>query len=213
MKQRLFLFLVVASLIAGCGKTTAAPPTSTATPSPVPTITSTPKIESTHTPLPTVTPACISPEPAQQDIDRSLTYTGDIFSTPDWQQSQSLLEGAASVTWQNIVQGAVAYLEVRIKPCGYEEPDLNKDFSDDNWKATFANYESYETIAQCKLDSGIRLYQFKTYNQGFEYRINYWVQNDTDHRIVVTMIVFPLESQSLLDDYSIRLFPSLPNCS
>jgi hypothetical protein len=211
MKKRFFLLLAIAVIISACGKPTAAPPT--ATPSPSPTSTSTPKIESTDTPLPTTTPVCISPEPTQNDIDRALTYTSDIFSAPDWEQSQAVSENTVAVTWQNIVQGAVVYLEVRIKPCGYEEPDLNKDFSDDNWKAIFANYESYDTVAQCKMDSGIRLYQFKTYNQGFEYRINYWAQNDTDTRIVVTMIVFPSESQQLLDDYSIRLFPTLPNCS
>ena len=211
MKKRFLLFLSIAIIISSCGKTTAPPPTSTALP--LPTIVPTETIAVTNTPLPTVTPVCISPEPTQQDIDRALAFTGEAFTSSDWTQSEAALEGAYSVTWQNIVQGAVAYLEARIKPCGYEEPDLNHDFSDENWSAIFANYESYEIITQCRLDSGIRLYQFKTYNQGFEYRINYWVQNDTSNRIIVIMIVFPAESQSLLDEYSIRLFPNLPNCS
>jgi hypothetical protein len=203
MKKQIFILLIAAVILSSCGKPPAPPPTST--PLPPPTITSTPRVVATNTPLPTVTPVCISSEPTQQDIDRALSYTGDTFDS-DWDQSEAALEGAYSVTWQNIVQGAVAYLEARIKPCGYEEPDLNRDFSDTNWSAIFANYESYESIAECKLNSGIRLYQFKTYNLGFEYKINYWVQ-------IVTMIVFPAESQSLLDDYSIRLFPNLPNCS
>ena len=210
MKKQIFILLIAAVILSSCGKPPAPPPTST--PLPPPTITSTPKVVATNTPLPTVTPVCISSEPTQQDIDRTLSYTGDTFDS-DWDQSEAALEGAYSVTWQNIVQGAVAYLEARIKPCGYEEPDLNRDFSDTNWSAIFANYESYESIAECKLNSGIRLYQFKTYNLGFEYKINYWVQSDTDNRIIVTMIVFPAESQPLLDEYSIRLFPNLPNCS
>lgn len=210
MKKQIFILLIAAVILSSCGKPPAPPPTST--PLPPPTITSTPRVVATNTPLPTVTPVCISSEPTQQDIDRARSYTGDTFDS-DWDQSEAALEGAYSVTWQNIVQGAVAYLEARIKPCGYEEPDLNRDFSDTNWSAIFANYESYESIAECKLNSGIRLYQFKTYNLGFEYKINYWVQSDTDNRIIVTMIVFPAESQSLLDEYSIRLFPNLPNCS
>ncbi len=211
MKKRFLLFLFAAVILSSCGKP-AAPPTATF---PVPTVTATAarRIEPTETPLPTVTPVCISPEPDQKDIDRAVTFADDVFNESDWEQSQSVLEGTVAVTWQNIVQGAVAYLEARVKPCGYEEPDLNKDFSDDNWKAIFANYESYESTAECRIDSGLRLYQFKAQNQGFEYRINYWVQNDTSTRVIVLMIVFPSESQSLLDDYSIRLFPDLPNCS
>lgn len=210
MKKQIFILIIAAVILSSCGKPPAPPPTST--PLPPPTITSTPRIVATNTPLPTVTPVCVSPEPTQQDIDRAHSYTGDAFDS-SWNQSEAALEGAYSITWQNIVQGAVAYLEARIKPCGYEEPDLNRDFSEATWSAIFANYESYESIAECKLDSGIRLYQFKTYNLGFEYKINYWVESDTDNRIIVTMIVFPAESQPLLDEYSIRLFPNLPNCS
>ncbi|HMV98043.1 MAG TPA: hypothetical protein PKE35_13800 [Anaerolineales bacterium] len=210
MKKQIFILIIAAVILSSCGKPPAPPPTST--PLPPPTITSTPRIVATNTPLPTVTPVCVSPEPTQQDIDRAHSYTGDAFDS-SWDQSEAALEGAYSITWQNIVQGAVAYLEARIKPCGYEEPDLNRDFSEATWSAIFANYESYESIAECKLDSGIRLYQFKTYNLGFEYKINYWVESDTDNRIIVTMIVFPAESQPLLDEYSIRLFPNLPNCS
>ena len=210
MKKQIFILIIAAVILSSCGKPPAPPPTST--PLPPPTITSTPRIVATNTPLPTVTPVCVSPEPTQQDIDRAHSYTGNAFDS-SWDQSEAALEGAYSITWQNIVQGAVAYLEARIKPCGYEEPDLNRDFSEATWSAIFANYESYESIAECKLDSGIRLYQFKTYNLGFEYKINYWVESDTDNRIIVTMIVFPAESQPLLDEYSIRLFPNLPNCS
>ncbi|HUM25135.1 MAG TPA: hypothetical protein PKN81_02820 [Anaerolineales bacterium] len=210
MKKQIFILIIAAVILSSCGKPPAPPPTST--PLPPPTITSTPRIVATNTPLPTVTPVCVSPEPTQQDIDRAHSYTGDAFDS-SWDQSEAALEGAYSIAWQNIVQGAVAYLEARIKPCGYEEPDLNRDFSEATWSAIFANYESYESIAECKLDSGIRLYQFKTYNLGFEYKINYWVESDTDNRIIVTMIVFPAESQPLLDEYSIRLFPNLPNCS
>jgi hypothetical protein len=210
MKKHLFLFLAIAIIISSCGKPVVAPPTSTLSP---PTATAVPPTKTTELPLPTVTPVCIPPEPTQQDVDRALAYTGDVFSTTDWEQSYAVSDTYVSVTWQNIAQGAVVYLEARIKPCGYEEPDLNQDFNDDNWKVIFANYESYKSVAECKLDSGIRLYQFKMQNQGFDYRVNYWVQNDTDTRVIVTMILFPAEYQSMLDGYSSRLFPNLPNCS
>jgi len=131
---------------------------------------------------------------------------------PEWEQSYTVNDANVAVLWQNVPQSALVYLETRIKPCGYEEPDLNKEFSDENWKAVFANYESYELIDECKNNDGLRLYEFKTQNQGLEYEINYWVENDTDTRIIVTMIVFPLETELLLDKYSSTLFPDYSTC-
>ena len=131
---------------------------------------------------------------------------------PEWEQSYTVNDTNVAVLWQNVPQSALVYLETRIKPCGYEEPDLNKEFSDENWKAVFANYESYQLIDQCKNDDGLRLYEFETQNQGLEYEINYWVENDTDTRVIVTMIVFPLETELLLDKYSSMLFQNYSTC-
>ena len=205
-KQLSFIFLAAAVIVSSCGTPAAANPT------PAPPPTSTPTTAVTENPLSTVTPVCISSEPTQRDIDRALAYTGSTLSTPDWQQSYTINEAAVAVLWQNVPQSALVYLEARIKPCGYEEPDLNKEFSDENWKAVFANYESYELVDECKNNDGLRLYEFKTQNQGLEYGIKYWVENDTDTRVIVTMIVFPLESKLLLNEYSSMLFPGYSTC-
>jgi hypothetical protein len=183
-----------------------------ATPTFIPAPTSTPKIQSIDQPLPTVTPACISSEPTQRDITRTLDYATEIFNAPEWVKSHAVGEGRVAVTWQNSSLGAVVYVETLIFPCSYEEPDLDKYFSDENWKTVFQNYESYELIDKCKKNNGLRLYEFKTQNQGLEYNIKYWVENDTSTRVIVTMIVFPLESKSLFDEYSSRLFPDYPTC-
>lgn len=194
-------------MISACGKPAVATPTMTAPP-PSPTQ----NIEPTGTPLPTVTPACISPEPTQKDIDRAFSYTGGAFNTPNWAQSYTVNEGVVTVLWQDVPQSALVYLEARIKPCGYEEPDLNREFSDETWGAIFANYENYELIDECRNNAGLRLYEFKTQNQGIEYDIKYWVENDTDTRFIATMIVFPLESKLLLDEYASMLFPGYSTC-
>jgi hypothetical protein len=206
MYKPVFIFLAIAMIISSCGTPATAAPTLAPPP------TATPKISPTEKPLSTITPACISSKPTQADIDRALAYTGEIFNTPDWQKNYSVAGDRVAVTWQNTPLGAVVYLETIIFPCSYEEPDLNKYFSEENWKAVFANYESYELIDECKRDDGLRLYEFKTLNQGFEYRIRYWVDNDTNTRVISTMIVFPLESKLLLDEYSSMLFPDYSTC-
>jgi len=209
MKKQPFLLLAVAIIISSCGKTVAAPtiapPTSTPPPSP------TQRIVRTETPLPTVTPVCIAPEPTQGDIDRALSFSGEILETAEWEKSYTVAENRVSVTWLNNPLGAVAYLEALIFPCGYEEPDLN-NYYDENWGTIFQNYESYELLDECKRNDGLRLYEFKTQNMGFEYGINYWVKNDTETRVISMMVVFPLESKLLLDEYSSMLFPGYSTC-
>ena len=201
MKIKPSLFLAIIIFLSACGgKVNTAVPISTEPPVAASEI------------VPKVTPVCISSEPAQEDIDRALSFTGDLFGAPEWVRSYTVYEGRVSVAWSNDPLGAVAYVEAFIFPCGYEEPDLNNFFSDENWQVIFANYESFEAGSACKTDDGLRLYEFKAVTDGFEYHIKYWAQNDTDTRVISTMIVFPVESQSLMDEYSNRLFPKLISC-
>ncbi len=191
--------LMAVSLISACATVEAAAPTSTA-------------VLREEVPLPTVTPVCISPEPTEQDIERVLLFVEDILDADEWQRTYTVSDASVSVTWQNIPQNAVIYIEALVFPCAYEEPDLNHYFNDENWDAIFSNYESYELIDECKTDDGLRLHQFEAASQGFDYDIQYWVLNDTDTRVITAMMTFPFGSESLLEDYSSRLFPELTTC-
>ncbi len=209
MKKYFFLLLSTMLTLSACA------PASGVTPTPVPP-TSPPAPPATPSPVKetfvTVTPVCISSQPVQADIDRVLSYSEGVFTDPKWEQSQFVSDSRVSVTWLNNPQGAVIYLEALIFPCTYEEPDLNQYYSDENWETIFQNYESYEMIDQCKTNTGLRLYEFEAQNLGFEYGVRFWVQNDTNTRVISTMIVFPSELQEQFDDYSSRFFPTYPTC-
>lgn len=195
MKKSFFAFVIV-FLISACG----------------PRATETPPSIATVPPAALATPACISSEPTDTDIDRALTYTSGLFSAPKWERTYTVGGGRVSVTWSDSADTAVAYLEALIFPCSYEEPDLNNFFNLDNWQIIFANYESYQAVAECRTDNGLRLYQFSAVDSGFTYNINYWAKNDTDTRVIGMMIVFPAESSALMDEYSNSLFPELTSC-
>ena len=176
--------------------------------------TATIEVTSTVEVLPTVTPACISQEPSEADIDQALSFTGQVFEQDDWEQSYTVSEDRVSVSWFSNSLGAVAFMEALIFPCGYEEPDLNNYFNDENWEIVFANYESYELVTECRSDAaGLRLYQFDVDSDGVPYLVNYWVKNDTNNRVISFMMIVPDDSFDLLDEYSYSLFPQLSNCS
>lgn len=157
--------------------------------------------------------ACVSPQPTQEDIDRVLSHAGGEIDPSEWERSFFVSEYRVAVTWSNTPLGAIIYLEALIFPCGYEETDLENYFNDENWKTIFLDYESHDLTAQCRAGNRLWLYQFTAANQGFDYNVHYWVERDTDTRVITTMLVFPLGSESLLDEYAARLFPDLATCS
>ncbi len=199
MKKFLIAFVIV-FLISACGAPATEPPL----------IATVPPLA--LAPIEQATPVCISQEPTDADVDRALTYTKELFSSPDWERTYTVGGGRVVVTWSNGAATAIAYLEALIFPCTYEEPDLNNFFNEENWQIIFANYESYQPVAECRTDNGLRLYQFSAVDSGFTYNINYWVKNDTETRVISMMIVFPVESEVLMTEYSNSLFPELTSC-
>jgi hypothetical protein len=161
---------------------------------------------------PTIAPGCISPQPTQDDIERALTYTDDIFSGGDWARSYTVEANRVSVTYTSGSLNALAFVEALIFDCGYGDPELDTFFSAENWNIIFTNYESYQHAAECKSKDALRLYQFTAIKDGFNYAINYWALKDTGARVMEMMIVFPSESKSLMDEYSSALFPELTSC-
>ena len=163
--------------------------------------------------LPTMTTSgCISPEPTQKDIDRALTFAGQAIDPVEWKRNHSVAENRVAVTWSNVSQSAIIYLEALVFPCGYGDADLNDYFSAENWKIIFSNYDGYQLLEDCTTEDGLRRYQFEAANQGLDYDIRYWVKADTDTRVITMMVVFPVGSETQLDDVSSRLFPDLVSC-
>src|SRR5690348_13073614 len=106
MKRTYLVFLAI--FLSSCATSGKPAPTSTFTISPA----KTPAI--TEAPLATVTAVCNSPKPTQEDIDAALDYTDDVFDSSEWEQSHVVGDESVSVTWQNIPQSAVVFLEAII---------------------------------------------------------------------------------------------------
>lgn len=156
--------------------------------------------------------SCIDTAPTQDDVERALNYTGKFFENENWLRSYTVAADRVSVFWEAPSLSAIAFLEVLIFPCGYEELDLDNFFSIDSWQIVFDAYDTYEFLGECRNDAGQRLYEFTLAVDGYVYDANYWSVNDTANRIVMMEIIFPIESEIVFDEYSYSLFPQLPNC-
>jgi len=203
MKTKSLPLLFLLLFISACGTPSVFVPTST------------PKPIATEIVQPTQfeSPGCIPTEPTQGDIDRALSFTGKMFDTGDWKRSYSVAESRVSITWLSDQLASVVYLESLIFACGYEEIDIENYFNNEYWPIIFENYESYEMTNDCQTSDGLRLYLFDVANLGSNYSVKYWVQPDTDHRLITVMMAFHIDNRSILDDFSYRLFPRLTSCS
>jgi hypothetical protein len=203
MKINAVLWIALLLFLSGCGSSGQK---NAASPTPPPASTQQALI------LPTVTPACVGEEPTQQDIDRALEFTGDLFAGADWERSYLVMKNRIGVTWMNNSIGAVAYLEALIFPCGYEDQDVDAYFTDETWAVVFENYDRYEILSACRTGNGLRLYEIKADSMGFDYDIRYWAGNDTNNRVLTMMMTFPAGSDPVLGEYATRLFPPLTDC-
>ena len=166
----------------------------------------------TDQPVTLATPVCIDSAPMQADIDRALAFSGKLFETGDWERTYTVTNDVVQVSWYSALIPAIVNLELHIFPCGYEEPDLNTFFNTDGWNIIFGNYQSYQYVTECRNNNGLRLYEFIAVDQGVEYNVRYWSVNDTNNRIITFMIVLPIQSPDLMEQYSYSLFHALQSC-
>jgi hypothetical protein len=203
MHKTLFSSMIL-FLLAACGSPSVSGEPTLLAPPPVP--------AEDNSVVEAATPVCIAFEPTPEDIDRALSFTGNFFETEDWARTYTVAEDKVTVTWYSETLISVVYLEALIFPCGYEDLDLDQFFNVDSWQIIFENYQGYEYITECRNDSGLRLYEFIAIDQGAEYEIRYWTVNDTDTRVITLMIVLPVESPDLMDEFAYSLFPTLEIC-
>ncbi|MBL8063520.1 MAG: hypothetical protein JNK32_10900 [Anaerolineales bacterium] len=219
--KKILSALIVLILLSACGSPASTSPTADlpelVPPSPAPVDAAdasqpTLAVVATEEVIEAATPVCIASEPAQEDIDRALSFTGMMFGTNEWERSYTVTDDSVAVTWYSELLYSVVFLEALIFPCSYEEPDLDAFFSAENWQIVFGNYQSYSPVGECRNDSGLRLYKFTAVDQGIDYDIRYWTVNDTDTRVLTFMIVLPTVSEALMDDYAYKLFPQFSDC-
>jgi hypothetical protein len=150
-------------------------------------------------------------EPSQQDVRFSLEFGQAPFNQPDWVKSYTVEPYRVTLFRQNEREGAVVYLWYWMFNCGYGQDELNESFSQQEFETIFANYESYNLYNFCE-DENLALYEYALEDEGESYAARYWVQQSSDTRLLVVMLVFPSDSMSLMNGYAKQIFPDLVAC-
>jgi hypothetical protein len=150
-------------------------------------------------------------EPSQEDVRFALEFGQTPFNQPDWVKSYTVEPYLITLFRQNESEGAVTYVWYRMFNCGYGQDELNEIFSQQEFDAVFANYESHTLYNFCEEES-LALYEYALEDEGESYAARYWVQQSSDTRLLVVMLVFPSDSMPLMNGYAKQVFPDLVAC-
>ncbi len=156
--------------------------------------------------------SCAAPSATDDMANMLQLIDTTLFEPPLWSSESSLQSNRTTATWKSDTYGAVAYLEYLHYDCGYTEAQIDTYYSPENWALIFSGYDSYTKSAECRYKD-TRLYQFDVHFRGSDYAVRYWVVPATDTRVFGLMLVFPVEQQATLAQYSGHLFPQFPSCA
>lgn len=151
-------------------------------------------------------------EPTDKDVQFTLSFGRDLFSTAQWVKSYTVEPYKISISRHNDTEGSVAYLEYLMYNCGYGQKELSDYFNDQSFNIVFGSYDSHTLANFCEIKS-LSLYEYDLVSKGQNYFARYWVKQASDTRVLVMMLVYPTDSQGTLDRYSKQLFPQLSACS
>ena len=159
------------------------------------------------------TDECGPIEPSSQDVRFALEFGQTPFNQPDWTKSYTVEPYRITLTRQNNREGAIAYLEYLMYNCGYGQAELDEYFSEEGFAIVFANYEDYHLYNFCENENqDLALYEYELEDAGDVYAARYWVQQVSDTRLLVYLLVFPDDRMFVMNGYARELFPELIAC-
>ena len=153
---------------------------------------------------------CGPAEPTEQDIKDILSFYKKTFDIPGWERSYTVMPNRVAVTWLHNEFGGLAYFENLLYTCGGVYDQIDEYLSKDSFAIILTDYDSYEETAYCQA-SELRLHQFDVINQGQPYQVRHWANPQSETRVYITMLVFPMESPHM-DEYAKNLYPQLTEC-
>jgi hypothetical protein len=170
------------------------------------------KIIGIYNAAPNTTNCINSGKPTDQDVTYANNFTTDIFQGNEWKRNEVIDDAGDTITWRDSNNRALISEEYLINSCGYSKEKLNNDFS--NPELMLEVYEKPSLITTCSNDKeGLNLYEYRAEYDGQIYIIRIWTKLINNTHLIDIRMVFPEKSLDLLNQYSLRLFPTLKSCA
>lgn len=147
-----------------------------------------------------------------REIYTALSYGDAVFEPENWLASATEQLGVTTAQWRSDALGGLAYLSYLHFDTPLQPDQISLIFTDDWFKATFANYQSVSEVTNCQLND-VTLHEFSLLQNNEKFSLRYWIKSINENRVLTLFLVFPTASSKLLDDYAKKLFPDATVCA
>lgn len=165
---------------------------------------------------------------AEREIITVLKMADDVFEPDLWRASAAENTSSTTATWQSTLESGVSglsFINYLHFDSGYTPERLDEIFNEQWFTDTFTNWEAVRKVNVC-FSGDITLHEFTLAFREADgnlarYSLRYWVDPISETRVRAWHIAIATTyadgtpnpaGQTLLDDYSARIYPDLPGC-
>ncbi len=147
-----------------------------------------------------------------REIYTALSYGDSVFEPDQWLASAREEVGRTTAEWRDDSISGLAYLGYIHFDNPIQPDQVPLVFTDDWFKAVFANYQSINETANCQTKD-VTLHQFNVIQAGNSFSVRYWIQPISESRVLTLFLMFPTSDTAHMETYATKLFPDAAVCA
>lgn len=147
-----------------------------------------------------------------REIYTVLSYGDAVFEPELWLASAKEEAGRTTAEWRNDAIGGLAYLGYIHFDNPIQPDQIPLVFTEDWFKAVFANYQSMTETSNCQLKD-VTLHQFNVIQAASRFSVRYWIKPISESRVLTLFLMFPTADTANMDTYAKKLFPDAAVCT
>ena len=149
-----------------------------------------------------------------REIYTVLSYGDSVFEPDQWLASAKEETGRTTAEWRDDAIAGLSYLGyIHFDNDNPIQPDqIPLVFTDDWFKAVFANYQSMTETTNCQLKD-VTLHQFNVVQAGNRFSVRYWIKPISESRVLTLFLMFPTSDTKNMETYAKKLFPDAAVCA
>ena len=147
-----------------------------------------------------------------REIYTALSYGNDVFEPTQWLASAKEEAGRTTAEWRDDAISGLAYLGYIHFDNPIQADQIPLVFTDDWFKAVFANYQGMIDVSTCQLKD-VTLHEFAVVQADNNFSVRYWIKPIDESRVLTLFLMFPKTDSKNMDTYAKKLFPDAAICA